>query len=191
MDEDAYSFEAHSAAGPQRTSDSIKPSAAAAPAGTTFDPRHLLNPRKYQAEKPRVGLGQMGSGKVIATNGAQNETTPSLDRSVQDLENCKFEKKRDHDVFQGEGQGSMIEHMYGVESRESQPQRRAKVKRNERQDNARSSKARFITSGETGLGSYMREDYQKEKAPVSRVETVDLTLGDAHCPLNSILYSHY
>jgi hypothetical protein len=84
----------------------------------------------------------------------------------------------------------MIESMYGVESRENQPQRRAKVKKDEQQDNTRSSKARFTISGETSLGNYMKEDLQKEKAPVSRVETVDLTLGDVHCPLNSILYSH-
>ena len=179
INEDAYLFEAHSTAGPQRSSDSLKCGPTmATPAGTAFDPRHLLSPRNYQAKKSRTGLQTSTSPNITTTNVASKESQPSLDDSLHSPQSDEFDKKRVHDAFQGEGQGSLIESMYGVESRENQP-RKSKVQKHEQQVNTGGSKARFTTSGEAGLGEYMRSDPQKRQ-PTSRVETVDLTLGDFH-----------
>ncbi|KAK2758231.1 hypothetical protein FQN54_004075 [Arachnomyces sp. PD_36] len=131
-----------------------KPTSDFSPAGTAFDPR-LLSPRSFSSKPSRS---------------ANSTPTGRSDNLVSD----ETQRKRDYEDHGSAGQGSLIENMYGVQMRANQPLKKRKV---DGEVSTRST-PNFSTSGNAGMGEYMKEEREKgetKELPL-RSSVIDLTL---------------
>src|SRR5699024_8252175 len=74
--------------------------------------------------------------------------------------------------------GSLLEDMYGVESRENQPRKRIKTVDPLDGQQQQTKRRHFSIAGDSGLGEWMKEDQgeYKQSSPATP-NVVDLTLG--------------
>lgn len=125
------------------------------PLGTTFDPRQLLSPRSYSSKSSR----------------SSNATPTRKGHLASD----DIQKKRDLEDHGNAGQGSLIENMYGLETRPNQPLKKRKTD----EESTIRSASNFSASGNAGLGEYMKEEAATagSKELAIRSSVIDLTLG--------------
>lgn len=91
----------------------------------------------------------------------------------------------------GARHGSLLEGMYGVESRENMPRKRVKMvdPLAEEQQQQLNKRMHFSMAGDTGLGEWMKKDRGESKSSTSTpvppmANIVDLTLGMREPPVS-------
>ena len=131
-------------------------------ASSTFDPRSLLDPRGFQLN----GSSSETNDKTVETNSNPSET------------NGNGLRKRDHEDYEGQGMGSLIEKVHNVSQREERPQKKPKIENGEF-DVEEDKKASFVGGGNGGeIGGYLKEKKKQGIAESGSVNpVVDLTGG--------------
>lgn len=150
-------------------------------ASSTFDPRRLLDPKGFnndqrqrdsQSASTQSTLGQ-SSPFNPQLNGKPSETNSNLSKI-----NGNGLRKRDHEHYETQGMGSLIEKVHNVSQREERLQKKPKVEKSEF-DVEEDRKASYVGGGKGGeIGDYLKERKRQgaaESGPVNAV--VDLTGG--------------
>lgn len=150
-------------------------------ASCAFDPRRLLDPKAFNNDKPQrdsqcasteFTLGQTSSSHP-QLNGKSSEANGNTIGS-----NGNGLRKRDHEDYQGQGMGSLIEKVHNVSQREERPQKKPKVEKGEFEAEEE-KKASFVGGSKDGaIGDYLKEKKKQgitESGSVNAV--VDLTGG--------------
>lgn len=124
------------------------------PLGTAFDPRQLLDPKSYPSKTSR------------SSNATPTDKSDSASETIQ--------KKRGLEDHAHGGQGSLIENLYGVETRVNPPPKKQKTD----DESTKQSNSNFPASGNTGLGDYMKEETAvKNDDKKAQCSVIDLTSG--------------
>lgn len=153
-------------------------------ASNTFDPRRLLDPNGFSNDQ------RLRDTKSTSTEPISRQPTPSSRQLNSKSSEGNGEHpglkvgvmhKRDHDDYEGQGMGSLIETLHNVSQREERPQKRSKVEKDQfavEED----KKIKFIGGGKGGeVGVYLKEKKKQgiaESGPANTV--VDLTGGTHH-----------
>lgn len=150
----------------------------ATPAGqtssTTFDPRRLLDPKGFNNDQ------QQSDPKSASSETILHQPSPSnLQLNGKPLEtNVNSLHKRDHEDYEGQGMGSLIEKVHNVSQREERPQKKPKVENGEF-DIEEDKKVSFVGGCKGGeIGDFLKEKKKQgiaESGPVNAV--VNLTGG--------------
>ena len=167
-------------------------------ASSTFDPRRLLDPKGFnnyqrqrdsQSASTQSTLGQSSpsnpqpNGKPSETNGNTIETNSNPSKI-----NGNGLRKRDHEDYENQGMGSLIEKVHNVSQREERLQKKPKVEKSEF-DVEEDRKACYVGGGKGGeIGDYLKERKKQgiaESGPVNAV--VDLTGGTCLLLRRSVL----
>ena len=154
-----------------------EPGSSAAPAGTTFDPGQLLNPRTA-AQSRNSSRTPLSITSAKSSGPTSNVTDDSEVSVLSNTDNHQATAKEKNAASAGT-QSSMIEDMYGVEQRRHHPPKRIKL--GGREDDGTSGRARQVAG--SFLGEYMKGDTdspaptpQQAQTPAA-ADTIDLTLG--------------
>lgn len=162
-------------------------------ASKTFDPRRLLDPKSFSndqklrdtksASTESVSRPPMPSNRQLNSKSSEpNGEHPELKVGLL--------HKRDHEDYEGQSMGSLIETLHNVSQREERPQKRSKVEK-EQFDVEEDKKIKFVGGGKGGeIGDYLKEKKKQgiaESTPANAV--VDLTGGTYH-PLKKSSLGH-
>ena len=149
-----------------------------------FDPRRLLDPVNFSKTNGRRGIQSPSTVSTSLGDPSPTQPSPHQWRGGTPEVNGNGLNKRDHDDYEGQGMGSLIERVHNVSQREERPQKKQKT---ETSEDDKEKKAAFGGGGKGGeIGEYMRQKKKeglKESGPAAAV--VDLTGGmyTLHCPM--------
>ena len=145
-----------------------------------LDPRRLLDPVKFnksnghrQARNPSTASTSLGNlSPTQSSLHQQNGGTPEIKSNRL--------PKRDHENYEGQGIGNLIERVHNVTQREERPQKKQKTEAFDDDED----KKTFSGGGKGGeIGEYMRQKKKEglnESGPAAAV--VDLTGGTFTVP---------
>ena len=157
---------------------------------TTFNPRHLLDPKGFNTdERQRDHKSDPIDSKPlpVSSNRQLDSGTSSDNKDALEI-NVNSLHKRDREDYKGQGMGSLIERVYNVSQREERPQKKPKVENDE--FNVEEAKNVISIGGGKGgeFGDYLKDKKKQgiaESGPINAV--VDLTGGTYHfCKHNSL-----
>ncbi|EFQ99315.1 transcription termination factor 2 [Nannizzia gypsea CBS 118893] len=154
-----------------KPSDSQGPTPAGAPQGTSFDPKLLLQPRQYKFPTRPLPNTNNGQDPNSSSHSRDEIKTPTnTNTAVLVTENEQLDSNKSPVAH-----SNMIEDIYGVERRESQPQKRVKIDKGPSTSSNGGPEARFSATGSSALGSYMKEKPDDISATVTASNPIDLT----------------
>ncbi|PGH18348.1 hypothetical protein AJ80_04526 [Polytolypa hystricis UAMH7299] len=138
------------------------------PAGTAFNPRQLLNPRTFQAKRPRPPTNTSATlqHKDVSENIGQQPVR--LGDSTAGFMTPDAELRH----------RNLIEDMYGVEERGLQMHKRARLDKEEVDRKNGASRSIATQDGKTGLGGFMKSGSGTSTPTPTVAATIDLTLED-------------
>ena len=153
-------------------------------ASNTFDPLRLLDPKGFSNDQ------RLRDTKSASTESTSRQPTPSNRQlnSKSSEGNGEYPEfkvgvlhKRDHEDYEGQGMGSLIESLHNVSQREERPQKKSKAE-TDQFDVEEDKKIKFVGGGKGGeIGDYLKEKKKQgiaESGPANAV--VDLTGGKYH-----------
>ena len=144
---------------------------------THFDPRALLDPRRF-AKRP---ASEGGDGE---SNRAEIQFTPrsgNVSRNVPRAALAATEPKSANGAgHETPGMGGFLEKMHGVSNREDQPQKRQKRDHQTEDGDEVATHATYSGGGKGGvIGEYMKQKKEEGKREAASAGTfVDLTGGE-------------
>ncbi|KAE8372680.1 SNF2 family N-terminal domain-containing protein [Aspergillus bertholletiae] len=157
----------------------------AAPAGTTSAAHRLLNPQRRQSSnkgspksrsRPRP-VSSNGGDNANATPPRSDKNEPDVDVAFTSVQDEISNEKRNSDYIDELRHGNLIENMYGVERRVSQPYKKIKMEKDLAQNGKR---VIYTSAGATGLGEWAKDGDEKSNSstPITP-NVVDLTIDSS------------
>lgn len=156
-------------------------------ASSSFDPRRLLDPKGFSNDQRQRDSKSASTESTIAQPSPSNlhlNGKPS-EADVNGL------RKRDHEDYEGQGMGSLIEKVHNVSQREERPQKKPKAESGEF-DVEEDKKVSFVGGGMGGeIGEYLKEKKKQGIAESGSVNAVvDLT-GGTHLLFKQSFVEHW
>lgn len=150
-------------------------------ASSTFDPRRLLDPKGFNNDQRQRDSKSASAGSTLAQPSPFNlQLNGKISETNGDPIETTFNAlhKRNHEDYEGQGMGSLIEKVHNVSQREKRPQKRPKVEDGDF-DVEEDKRVNFVGGGQGGeIGDYLKDKKKQgiaEAGPVNGV--VDLTGG--------------
>lgn len=143
-------------------------------ASSTFDPRRLLDPKGFNNDQRQRESKSASTESILGHPTSSNLQLNGISSEI----NSNGLRKRDHEDYEGQGMGSLIEKVHNVSQREEHPQKKPKVENGEF-DAEEDKKASFVGGGKGGeIGDYLKEKKKQGIAESGSVNAVvDLTGG--------------
>ncbi|RAL13757.1 uncharacterized protein BO97DRAFT_469440 [Aspergillus homomorphus CBS 101889] len=177
------------------------PASSIAPAGTASAAHRLLNSprRRHQRAGTSTATSNSASnmtsrsgtqtpslsGNALSASSQVYQAAPTIDvefaSASSDVDDDRMNMKRGSEHLDDGAvdarHGSLIENMYGVERRVSQPVKRVKVDKDQ-EGKPGQNNTNFAGGGDTGLGGWMKEGRDQADSSSSTANVVDLTTTD-------------
>ncbi|KAF7593696.1 hypothetical protein BBP40_010988 [Aspergillus hancockii] len=160
-------------------------STSAAPAGTASAAHRLLNPQRRQTSNKGSPKSRSRPQSISSRSGdsarssprRSDKLEPDVDVVFASAQDDSSDGKRTLGHIDDVHHTSLIEDMYGVERRASQPYKRVKME-NDQGQNGR--KATFKPTGANGLGEWMKNGEEKSDSSIPVTpNVVDLTIDSS------------